>query len=253
MRCTGCKTGAKDSYKPVLIPCFPPVYIDWLIDWDCLICKTRKMPVDWHCGSRPAAVLFVAHKTAVLLRWLAHNICQLRHATVRMLPVDECDAESDKRKCCCRWFLRRCMTTRAIHSSIPYSSTVQARQRRPAGGGACGCLALAREFFRRTDKGQKVFSWANEMQQLSSFIHYMRMKKKTRHTKNALTTSTLGRTAWAEEWEYWITSWARVYSQAIVHNHGGLWAMGLDAWSDLFKKSFFLFKYEFFSIQIWWM
>jgi hypothetical protein len=43
-------------------------------------------------------VLFVAHKTAVLLRWLAHYICQLRHAnaTIRMLPVDECDAETDK-------------------------------------------------------------------------------------------------------------------------------------------------------------
>jgi hypothetical protein len=25
MRCTGCKTGAKGSYKPVQIPCFPPV------------------------------------------------------------------------------------------------------------------------------------------------------------------------------------------------------------------------------------
>jgi hypothetical protein len=51
------------------------------------------------------------------------------------------------------------------------------------------------------DKGLKVFSWANERQQLFSFIMGMKKKGKTRKTKNALTASTLGRTAWAEEWE----------------------------------------------------
>jgi hypothetical protein len=69
MRCTGSKTGAKGSYKPVQIPRFPPVVVIVVTVTVCL------QPTDGGAGAVHLAA--VLHRPSALL-------AAAQHALVRM-------------------------------------------------------------------------------------------------------------------------------------------------------------------------